>query len=636
MNTLNELLQYCDELEPVGALLLAGEWGCGKTYLIDHQLNDAISDKAVLIRVSLFGISSSKEIHDAIKSSWVEEYCKEKGINSFTDKIDAGKKIIAKLDFLPDWIKGVASTDISSIIPISNKIEDKSVILVFDDLERCQMSTTDVLGVINDYCENLKYHTIIIANQDKINSHEKSSKATAELQLDYPNGSKPSSFEKATLVIDNFNSVTNDSLRYSEIKEKIIQRTVLYVPDFVKIVSAVIDDFKTQDQTYKSFVKDCEHGLLELFAPDRTSAFNNDDIDGETPTRPHNIRSLKCAISDFYRVYKVLKENDFENIENWFFSFTSYVIAYKADLIKEGRYGTMFSDDKVKDLFPVFQNEYLFTGVKNWILHGIWDEKQINYEINIRKQQNQARKPSEILKVSRIMDVDEEIIHSGLSELLDNAYSGNLNFDNYVLLIQNSCWARYYKYTLPLSIDWNQVEKGVDILIEQTKEKSIDGQLLYHLIGDDQRKYFNDSELKIYSKIYQFTVGEGFVFAQNYRLYIEYMRDLKSKAYIMVQNKRFNIFNEEMAIVTVRAYDEDSNFEKRIHIDSFRSLWNLNIKSQEFNKDTSLKGFEKFKELLIELHKKYEENGKTFAAIHTNDFIKVAEILIEGIKQQSK
>ena len=38
MNTLEELLYYCNEPEPVGALLLTGEWGCGKTYLIVKTL----------------------------------------------------------------------------------------------------------------------------------------------------------------------------------------------------------------------------------------------------------------------------------------------------------------------------------------------------------------------------------------------------------------------------------------------------------------------------------------------------------------------------------------------------------------------------------------------------------------------
>ena len=63
MKTLDELIYYCDEIEPVGALLLSGEWGCGKTYLIEHELKAALKDKAVVIRVSLFGMENIDEIH---------------------------------------------------------------------------------------------------------------------------------------------------------------------------------------------------------------------------------------------------------------------------------------------------------------------------------------------------------------------------------------------------------------------------------------------------------------------------------------------------------------------------------------------------------------------------------------------
>ena len=101
MNTIDELLYYCHEIEPVGALLLTGEWGCGKTYLIDHQLKDSLAGKAIVVRVTLFGVSSAEEIHSAIKAAWMSEYCKEKGIDSITDKIGSAKETVAKLEFLP-------------------------------------------------------------------------------------------------------------------------------------------------------------------------------------------------------------------------------------------------------------------------------------------------------------------------------------------------------------------------------------------------------------------------------------------------------------------------------------------------------------------------------------------------------
>ena len=42
MTTLEELVYYCNEPEPVGALMLTGEWGCGKTYLLEHDLKKTI------------------------------------------------------------------------------------------------------------------------------------------------------------------------------------------------------------------------------------------------------------------------------------------------------------------------------------------------------------------------------------------------------------------------------------------------------------------------------------------------------------------------------------------------------------------------------------------------------------------
>lgn len=50
-------------------------------------------------------------------------------------------------------------------------------------------------------------------------------------------------------------------------------------------------------------MKECEEGILELFAPDRNT-YN----ESQNSKRPHNIRSLKCAIRDFYRVYAILVE----------------------------------------------------------------------------------------------------------------------------------------------------------------------------------------------------------------------------------------------------------------------------------------------------------------------------------------
>ncbi|MBD5500937.1 MAG: ATP-binding protein, partial [Lachnospiraceae bacterium] len=107
MNTLNELLYYCEEPEPVGAVLLTGEWGCGKTYLIDNELKEALENKAHVIRISLFGVTTIERIHMAVKQAWISEYSRDKKWKTVVEKAQQGKEIAGKLDFLPEWVRGI-------------------------------------------------------------------------------------------------------------------------------------------------------------------------------------------------------------------------------------------------------------------------------------------------------------------------------------------------------------------------------------------------------------------------------------------------------------------------------------------------------------------------------------------------
>lgn len=233
MDTLEELKYYCDEPQPVGALMLTGEWGCGKTYLLNNSLSNVLKDKCVFLRVSLFGMSSIEEVKKEVKqcwirtvaelntpaSGWVEKVQKYTGV--FKTVADKGA------EHLPEpWksiVSGALSFNVIDFVKVEPKMGDKKVILIFDDLERTDIPTADLLGCINDYCENLHINTIVVANEEKIQSSEK------------------------------------DKIKYSEIKEKIIQRTIHYVPDYSSVVSNVIDSIECKDddavsQEYKALL----------------------------------------------------------------------------------------------------------------------------------------------------------------------------------------------------------------------------------------------------------------------------------------------------------------------------------------------------------------------------------------------
>lgn len=102
-------------------------------------------------------------------------------------------------------------------------------------MERTDIPTSDLLGCINDYCENLHINTIVVANEEKIQSSEK------------------------------------DKIKYDEIKEKIIQRTIHYVPNYSSVVSNVIDTIVDKDadaisQEYRAFLVKHKEIISSIFS----------------------------------------------------------------------------------------------------------------------------------------------------------------------------------------------------------------------------------------------------------------------------------------------------------------------------------------------------------------------------------
>ena len=639
MKTVDELVYYCHECEPVGALLLSGEWGCGKTYLIEHELKNALADTSVVLRISLFGMTLPEEIHIAVRREWMTEYCKIKGVDKAAKKIGQGKKWLSRMDFLPEWLRGIAKTDASVFFPISKEMDGKDVILVFDDLERCRMSSVDVLGVINDYCENQHYHTIIVANQAKIKGQREITKITGEIQqVPAESDTRKSENNKAIIKVDIPVQPEQAELSYAEIKEKIIQRTVYYLPDYENIVHAVIATAKFQDAQYREFIISCEGGLLELFAPDRDDLkFENsqsDDKGQSRPTPPHNIRSLKCAIKDFYRLYSILQKNDFSDLDKWLYSFTSYVIAYKAGIARADDYGTLFSDGDVRKMYPAFQSNYTINGVKQWVLNGVWNENAITSEIEIIKKRNNAQSAPEIIKSNRIMDIDDAVIHEGFADFLRIAYDGNLTLDEYVLLIENNCWARSCKCDLPLPIDWKKVQTGIGLRIAEIKKALPEGQLLFSTISETQRSNFTNEEWSAYELISKFALGDELIFYRNKKLYIDKIRELGSSAFMFIENKRYDVFDEEMATATAQAFSHENNAGKNQFISNFKNLWKIRIQSSDIRIEDSIKGFHSLKAYLQEVLAKVPQGKRDFSIVHTERFVIIINKLIDIYKEE--
>ena len=120
------------------------------------------------------------------------------------------------------------------------------------------------------------------------------------------------------------------------------------------------------------------------------------------------------------------------------------------------------------------------------------------------------------------------------------------------------------------------------------------------------------------------------MFFKNKKLYLDEIRANSSAGFSIVQNKRFNSFDEEMAEVTAQAFYIDDNMQKSYYADIFKGMWTTNFRDID-DVTESIKGFNKLIDLLNEHLQEYKEKNKTFSALHTKNFIKIINEIIEAI-----
>ena len=354
MSTLQELVRYCTEENTHGALLLTGEIGCGKTHLVEKELAEALKDTHFLVRVSLLGIDSLSALQDALRRQWLlvctpflAKTSKRKDRAKKAGILSAIATALASVNPVAENVASVV-TSINPLeyIPLEAEVEDfheagrkKRVVMVFDDLERNKVDLFEVMGYINDCCENKGFKTIIIANEQAI---------------------------LATSVEDTETSL----LAYKIIKEKTVSRTLLYLSDYARIVHEIVTESKWPTQEYADFLLENEALIQEVFTSDLLK---------ETGRlgKHHNIRSLNCALQEFGRVHELLSEKLIASIPPYFYSFIAYILATRSGIFRDGHTTFSFTTEELRELYPAYRDEHLPEWVRQWIEYGVWEEDSI-------------------------------------------------------------------------------------------------------------------------------------------------------------------------------------------------------------------------------------------------------------------
>lgn len=351
--------------------------------------------------------------------------------------------------------------------------------------------------------------------------------------------------------------------------------------------------------------------------------------------RPHNIRSLKCALQDFERVYELLVEFTLPEKNKCLFSFIAYTFSARAGLVlKDKEYESIFYDDDVSQLYPGYYNKkYMIDGIKKWISDGEWNEEAINCQMSFMKKRYAAITSLDKARINSILDLEEDEMLAGYPELLNLAYEGKLDLNDYVCLLCNSNEALKYHINIPL-IDWDKVQLGVERKINELLQSHEEPLHFQVVISDKSKNDYTDIQWKVYETIEKYRNGELQLFENNRNLFIELMNNDLHKAYEEIRNKRLDCFSDKMAEVTLSAFKQSSNADKNDIILNTKDIIRTMMYSSEFKGEQTETALNALKCGLESYLEQYcNSNKNSIAAAHAKYFMNTVDELLTELKK---
>lgn len=201
---------YLKDKSPNSAILVSGEWGAGKTYLIGSKKEYfQKKSKKKFVTFSVAGLSTREELDQALflaSAPWL--------LDGHVQA--AGVFAKAALRFLK-----IEPKDFN----LKAEFNENRIVVVIEDIDRFFGDLKVLFGLVVDLVDQSKVHTILVAAEDKLFSH----------------------------------------VAYSEWKEKIVGQTVLIEPDIPKMVDVFIKEIPG-DSTRSRLVsrqKDLERIAIE-------------------------------------------------------------------------------------------------------------------------------------------------------------------------------------------------------------------------------------------------------------------------------------------------------------------------------------------------------------------------------------
>lgn len=585
MNVSDELKMYIDCKEHTGAFLLTGKWGCGKTYLIKNLKSEIDSDNKVMLIVSLFGIDSVEMLTKTIKEQVLKLLL---GITEDNHNIDFIQKIVNMISRFSDKISSIKaniSLTLNEFINIEKKVEffgkSKEIILVFDDFERSNLNTIELLGVINEFCENRQIKTIVIADEEKIES-------------DKEMGTKS----------------------YKDFKEKVIQSTCRLSVNYDEVIANIILNYSETYNGYHEFLVKNIDSLKQVFYESESN----------------NLRTIKAILIGFERVYNTCRKESLDSnyIRDIFYSYSVMIFESRKGNFQKGAYGYLFIDTSFKEKYLLYNKNGSALGqLKQYVCENDWNENEFVDEI-IRKYKKSEYSNAEKFLNYDFWELNDKIIDKGLTDCLNDAYDGNLSLDGYITILNNVVTLTELNYELPCEIDYQNMFKGLEKKKNKILYENYDEPKKRTYIDDDHLKILGEDAVELNKKIEFFNEKIDVWF--NRKKLINQLKNDRDLTHIY--DKSIDCFDSVMMNLIFEIYKYSDNYDRREigRLINSLNLTNQNISTQE-DMEVSLYNIKSLKNKVFGLCS--EESDRFNIIIHNkieNTLSEKENMLVNSIK----
>ena len=276
------IIQYLFDERRKQAVLLDGPWGCGKSYFVRNVLIPEIEseNECQVYLVSLYGVDQISAIQDTIYGLWLQKTMSEKlpDLGKAGTILSKGVSILGKglVKVIENKIGTDGATE-GALRQIAEAGVEKTgtPIIIFDDLERCQIDIITLMGFINNLVENNDFRVLIVANEKEINRDVDELAYALQLNVSL-NECIKNSLKSESSSTTNKEPLTSEDIEekrhqlfskqtiYDRTREKLIGLTVPYTPDISDSFDTILDAY-IKDKKVKENIDSRKNKIIDVF-----------------------------------------------------------------------------------------------------------------------------------------------------------------------------------------------------------------------------------------------------------------------------------------------------------------------------------------------------------------------------------